>query len=267
MQRVAATVVALLAFAGPASAKLELRNVQASHGPLGPERTSLDVSPLDEIHFRFLVAGVKTDADGRTDAELSVRLTNADGKAVVDQRGPVRRELMLGGDVLPSQAFISIGPKAPPGEYTLKVTFIDKIAKESASFERKLTCKPTTFQILVPRFFYDADGKVPGPAGGVVGETVYVRLRVVGFDKGQGKIRTTMTLNILDAAGKDVMPKPLVVKADLSNAEEVQKATQVNFNGAVLLNRPGEFRLRITVEDLIGKKKSVFETPLKATMP
>src|SRR5690242_15983140 len=32
----------------PALAKLEVRNVQPAHGPLGPARTSDDVYPLDE---------------------------------------------------------------------------------------------------------------------------------------------------------------------------------------------------------------------------
>ena len=33
------------------------------------------------------------------------------------------------------------------------------------------------------------------------------------------------------------------------------------------MNRAGEFKLKITVEDTVGKKATTFETPLKVVAP
>ena len=81
----------------PASAKLEIRNVQPAHGPLGPARTADDVYPLDEYLVRYTVAGIKPDRDGKADLEVGVKLTNAEGKAVYDPKPAARRfDLSLG---------------------------------------------------------------------------------------------------------------------------------------------------------------------------
>jgi hypothetical protein len=40
-----------------AHAKVEIKDVQAAHGQLGPERASLEYLPGDEVFFRFTVTG------------------------------------------------------------------------------------------------------------------------------------------------------------------------------------------------------------------
>jgi hypothetical protein len=251
----------------PLSAKVEIKNVQASHGPYGPERTSLEIYPLDELFFRFQVTGVKTDPDGKIDGELIIQMKNADGKTVFDQKGSIQRQTMLGGNTFASYAFINIGAKVPPGEYTMLVTFKDRLGADSASFEKKVICKAPTFNIIVPRFYRDGDQKMPGPVGGMVGETMHFRLKAIGLDKSKKQIKTTMTVHILDENGNQIMPKPLVVKAELLNPEEVEKATSATFNGAIVLNRTGDFTLKIIVEDLQGKQTTTFTAPMKVSAP
>src|SRR5262245_42675828 len=120
-----------------AVAKLEIKNVQPAHGPLGPARTSDGVYPLDEYLVRYQVAGVKANADGRAELEVSVRLTNPDGKAVYETKPTARKfELSLGGDVVPTYGFVTFSEKAPPGEYKLTVTVRDKGSNETTSFDR-----------------------------------------------------------------------------------------------------------------------------------
>src|SRR5262245_51595359 len=111
----------------PALAKLEIKNVQPAHGPLGPARTSDDVYPLDEYLGRYQVAGVKVNADGKAELEVTVRLTNPDGKAVYETKPTLRKfEMSLGGDVVQTFGFVTFPEKAPPGEYKLTVTVRDK---------------------------------------------------------------------------------------------------------------------------------------------
>src|SRR6478752_70277 len=133
----------------PAFAKLEIRNVQPSHGPLGPARASDDVYPLDEYGVRYQVAGIKPDKDGKADLELSVKLTNAEGRAVYEVKPAGRKfDLTLGGDTVQAFGFVTFPEKATPGDYKLAVNVRDKTSGETAGFERKLTLKPPEFRIV-----------------------------------------------------------------------------------------------------------------------
>src|SRR5262245_5592595 len=261
------TLILLLFSPLPALAKLEVRNVQPAHGLLGPARASDDVFPLDEYFVRFQVVGVKPDKDGKTDLEVAVRLTNADGKAVVDTKGRVERPMSLGGEVFQTFARVTFGEKAPPGEYKLSVVVRDRVGSESASFERKLTCKPPTYQILVPRFSFDAEGKEPAGTALLVGQTVHYQCKVVGFDKSQKKVGLLMRAVILDADGKETGAKPVEVRGDITDPAKAADSRQATFSGTAHLHRPGEFKLKITVEDTVAKKTATFETPLKVLMP
>ena len=87
MIRFAGTAFVLLLLTSPVFAKLEIKNIQAAHGPYGPERTSLEITPFDEIYFRFQLQGVKTDAEGKTDVEETIKLTNSEGKTVFEKKG------------------------------------------------------------------------------------------------------------------------------------------------------------------------------------
>jgi hypothetical protein len=260
-------LVSLLLLQQGGFAKLEVKNLQASHGPYGPERTSLEVMPQDEIFFRFQLLGVKANADGKTEVEETIRLTNSEGKAVFEKSGTVSLPLMLGGNSLTTHVVINIGPKAPPGEYTLLVTLKDKIGNESTSFEKKITCKATSFAVIVPRFYRDAESKVPAPVGGLVNETIYFQLFCVGFNKKDKQVRVTMTLQVLDEQGKDVLPKPIEVLAAHGKAEDVESAIKLTFKGAITLSRAGDYKLRIVLEDSQGKQNAKFETPLKVAVP
>ena len=253
--------------AAPIWAKLEISKIEPALGQLGPERKSLDFYPLDEIMFRYQVAGVKTGADGKTDVEIEVKLVNPFGKNVFDKKTTVLRQLSLGANTFPAYAILPVPEKAPPGEYTLTVQITDRLAKESETFERKLTCKPVSFQIVDLRFWRDADFKVPAPAGGLLGETIHFKLRVIGFDKSKKKVQTALTVTVLDDAGKPIPEKPLVIKAGVDNADDAAKATQVNYNGLLYLNRTGNFTLRFSVEDSEGKQTTAFETPFKVSAP
>src|SRR4051794_11957136 len=83
-----ATILAALLC--PSLYAVELRNVQCCYGPYGPVRTKLEVCPYDELMFRFVIAGLKLDAEGRTDATLTIALTDATGNEVLNQVRPVR---------------------------------------------------------------------------------------------------------------------------------------------------------------------------------
>src|SRR5438105_3206611 len=262
MPRLALALCLILPLA--AFAKLEIKNVQPSHGLLGPARESDDVYPLDEYFVRYQVTGIKPDSEGRADLEVHAKLVAPDGKVVFERTTPPSpRPLSLGGDTMQTFGSFTFPEKAPLGEYKLTVTVKDLTAKDSTSFERKLTCKANTFQILMPRFFHDADRKLPAGMVGLTGETLHYSLKVVGYDKSQKKIALVMRTTILDAEGREIGAKPLEVKGNINDPDKAADSRQATFDGQVALHRAGEFKLRIVVEDTLGKRTAKFEMPLK----
>jgi hypothetical protein len=262
-----ATVLALSAASAPA--ELEIQHIQAVHGLLGPERQSLEVYPHDEIVFRFHITGVRVDAEGKVDSTLALRLTDESGTELIKEPpSPLKGVLALGGHTFVGNARLSLGPTVRPGTvYTLTVTVKDNLSSETAQFQRKLKAKAPAFAIVAPRFFFDPEGKVPAPAGGLVGQTLYFRLRAIGYDFTKGKIDSTMEMQLHDADGKELLPKALLVEIRNDDAATVKKASVLTFNGNFVLNRAGTFALRVTVTDRLGKKSATFETPLRVTAP
>jgi hypothetical protein len=252
----------------PAFAKLEIKNVQPAYGPLGPARASDDVYPLDEYHVRYQVVGVKPNKDGKADLEVDVKLTNSDGKAVYDPKPTARQLAMsLGGDAVQTSGFVTFSEKAPAGEYKLTVNVRDRTAGETAGFERKLTLKPVSFQIVALRFFHDADAKLPAGTTLPAGDTLHYQFRVIGFETRPKRAGLVMRATILDAEGKDIGAPPLEVKADVTDPDKAAGSRRATCGGLAVLNRPGDFKLRIVVEDTVGKKTTTIETPIKVLAP
>jgi hypothetical protein len=154
-----------------------------------------------------------------------------------------------------------------PGIYRLGVKAKDNLSGETASFLREITLRATTFTSVSQRFFLDADGKVPSGANGIVGQVLYYRLGVIGFDRSKGRIETNMDVEILNEDGKKVLTRP--VKASYRNEEAaaVKQISLVNFNGFFTLNRAGSFGLRFVFTDAIGDQKAYFEVPLHVAEP
>jgi hypothetical protein len=258
---------ALLCGAAAAPAKLELHNVKAVHGQFGPERKSLDVYPGDQVFFTFAVRGAKVDDKGEVSGLVKLKLADEAGKALLEDQAPLKGALALGGDTLPGKAFVNFGETVKPGTYTLTVTVLDQATRETASFERKLVCKAPAFTIVAPRFSYDDEGKVPAPLGGLVGQVLFFRLAVIGFDKSAGKIHNEMAVQVLDGKGNPAAPRPLLAKLESADKDVVAKATSLTFRGNFVLNRAGEYTLRITVTDRLADRKTTFEAPLSVREP
>jgi hypothetical protein len=247
-------------------AKPEIRDIQAAHGLLGPERKSSEYVAGDEVYYRFTIRGAKTDAEGRLRGELRLTLTGANGKELAKTESPLQEIPALGAESIPAQASWALGVEFPAGEYEATVEFADLLAKESVSFKRKFTVKPVEFALVRVRFFHDAEERVLARAGGTVGQNLVVKLKTVGFDK-TGELDVEMEIQVFDAQGKPVMPKPLRATVHNENAVQLKEIDRVGFSGLLALNRAGDFVLRITVSDTVGKKKAQFETPLRVVAP
>ncbi len=254
--------------AAPAAAQLEIRDIKAAYGPLGPERTSLAVVPGDEVVFRYTIAGIRTDEAGSARGELRLRLTGAEGKVLIDNMEALGGVLALGGQTLPGTARVSFGPDTPAGDYTLRVTIRDTLGAASASFERKLTCTKPAFALVQINFSQDEAGDIASAVGGTVGQTLHVHCKAVGFARtAAARPRVVFTLQVSDTDGKPLIPRPVRATFAPENAEQAANIELVDFNGRLVLNRIGEFRLHLSAMDEVSKQTAEFVTPLRVTAP
>jgi len=267
MLRALCSWLALAILGVPAWANLEIRDIKAAYGPLGSERTSLDVTPGDTIFFRFAITGVRTDAAGRADGEVLVQLTNAAGKTLSENKEPAGGLLALGGQTFPGNAQVTFGTDAPAGEYTMTVTVRDKIGKASAAFERKLTCTKPAFALVQIGFSRDEKGDIPAAAIGTLGETLFVRCKAVGFERTKAKPHVVFAMQVVDGRGKPQLPEPVQVDFTAEDAGQIAKIGLVDFKGSLALNRTGDFRVHVEATDEAGKQKAEFFAPLRVTGP
>src|SRR5262245_14526344 len=266
MNRYCHAVATVVLFAMPAWAKLEIVNIRATHGPLGPERKEqqkLEVYPGEELFFKYSATGAGTDEGGNVSGAFEVKVLDGSGNVQINQKSAFKGVIALGGGTFPGVTPVTFGLNAPAGKYKVVVSVTDALREETASFEREVTVKPKAFAAINPRFFHDADHKVAAPAGGHANQVLFFRMNLVGFDVSQMKIKTKMTIQVLDKNGRDMMPQPIAAAVANDKAEEVAKITSLTFNGSIALNRPGDFTLRYTFTDEIANKEVKFETPLK----
>jgi hypothetical protein len=260
--------VVLAATPAVAEAKLEIRDVQASHGQFGPVRTAAEYVAGDQVYFRYTAAGVRADDDGRVRAEIRMKLVDAKGKVLLDKEAASLQErLALGGDTFSAYAALDLSQGFPAGEYELTVEFTDLLANEKASFRRKFAVKPPEFAVVRVRFSHDEAGATAAAAGGMVGQTLVVHMKAVGFDRGKGEFDVEMQTEVLDASGKPVMPRPIRAAVHNEKPEEVKEIESLRLWSSLTLNRPGDFVLRVSLTDKMTKKKVTFETPLKVSAP
>jgi hypothetical protein len=198
---------------------------------------------------------------------MTITLAGPGGETLLNQVVPVDGLPPLGGGAIPGSASITLPEDMPSGAYTISVSVQEKGASEGASFRRSLTVRSPGFAAVRPEFSYDPDGKVGAPAGGMVGQTLFVRVRAVGFDKSAGRIDTLMTLQLFDDAENPLMTKPLEDHEATNDSEIARKAQSVDFDANFTLSRPGSFVMRITLRDLIGGKAASYEAPIKVVDP
>ena len=267
MPRSILTFVVVLLLGSSAQAKLEIANVQAAYGSAGPKRDSLVYYAGDEILLRYTLKDVHTNAKGEANVDITLKISDPAGKVLLNTTSPTKAVVALGGGLVPGTATATLGTGLKPGKYRFGVTANDKLSGESAAFEREVTLAKPIFTSVSQRFFLDSEGKVPASTGGIVGQTLYYRFGLIGFDRSQGRVETRIELEVLDGEGGQVLTKPSNVTYKNDDREALPGISQVSFNGSMVLNRAGNFSLRFKFTDIPGGKVSRFEMPLHVADP
>lgn len=247
----------------PALGQLKIVDVFACYGPRGPERKSLEAVAGDRVFFGFGVEGVQTDAEGKFDCLMELEIRDAGGAVLLKQQQPLRDTLALGGGSFPASSNLQFGPESPPGDYTLKTTVTDKLAKRSASFERTVTCKKSELAITNLVLFQDKEGKLPSSGTVVLGQQLHFRLLAVGFDRTKPQLKQVMLVQTLDKEGRELAPKPIRVEVSVNDANVIATTPGVTFNGTLGMHRAGEFQIRLTLIDDVSERKTELLVPIK----
>ena len=251
----------------PQAEGLEIRELKLLHAPLGPARPGWDFHPLDRLIVNLSAGGLTADDKGMCDAELEYRLINPQGVAVGRGGHPVKQALAVGSDEAPCTFMLISPPGSPLGEYTLHVYLHDKLTGRSTEVRQPMDCTRGGLRLAGLLFTHDPEGKLPCGMVKTVGEVLHFRMGVLGYDRSEGKIQVITRVELLDADGTNVYPNPLVREMKVDDAQTTAKTKHLTFNGTMALSRAGEYRFRITTEDVLGDTKQVFETPFRVLAP
>jgi hypothetical protein len=257
----ACVLTAALSAAPAQSGQLALTNVRTTYGFLGAPRTDIKFLPGDSVVLSFDIDGLQPDSNGKVLYRIAMEV--ADSKGVVHfKQTPRDREtvLALGGNRVPAFASLNIGLDQPPGDYTVKVTVSDQVAKASQTLTHTCQVVPKTFGIVRLTTTNDPNGQLPAPFVGE-GQSLWVNFATVGFGRDQGKNQPNLsvTLNVRDENGRPTMAKPFMGDVN-QNIPSHALALPMQF--LLELNRAGKFTIDLTATDKVTGKTTSLSLPL-----
>jgi hypothetical protein len=257
-------LTAVLGMTPAQSGTLDFKNIRLTHSVLGQERKDSKVLPGDLFVVHFDIEGLKVEKNGRVMYSMGMELIQKVKGKDVSKFKQLPRDLealnILGGTRLPAFAQTIIGTDAVPGDYTLKVTVRDRVAK----IEKVLT---RTFEVVQPRFgfvqtalLYNVpltarDTPIPAPGLAVPGQLLYLNFALVGFelDKKTMEPDVTVEMRVVDEDGKPTVAKPFS-----GTVKRLPKGFQmIPFDPLALqLNRVGKFKIVLKATDNVNGKKA-----------
>jgi hypothetical protein len=241
---------------GPAQAgSLELKNVRPTYWVLGQARKGSKLLPGDVYVVAFDIEGLQVKKDGRVLYGMGMELIRNGKKPKTEfKREPQNLEAVnsLGGSRLPSYALSVIGTDTPPGQYTLKVTVIDRVSKKTATLVRN-------FEVIPPRLGFVRVGlsygnNLPAPPLAVPGQALWVNFFVTGFSlhKKTRQPDVTIEMRILDEAGKPTTGTPFSGEAKRA-LKELPHLILID-PIPLQINRSGKFKISLKATDNVTKK-------------
>jgi hypothetical protein len=248
-------IASALSLAPAQTGKLEIKNDRMTYGVLGQERKDANLLAGDVFVISFDIEGLTLKEDGRLRYSMGFELINNKTNKAEFTKDPQESEVTnaLGGSRLPAFAISSIGLDTQPGQYTMKVTVNDLLAKEKST-----ATLSRTFQVVPPKFglvqlgLFSQSG-LPAPPTAIVGQAYVVSGAVVAFQLDKEMLpNLTFELRILDKAGKPTLPKAFTGEVNKGARQQDLKLMPFFFNLA--LTRPGEFTLELEATDKVGNK-------------
>src|SRR5262249_45595864 len=150
---------------------------------------------------------------------MGMEVMDSKGKSLFAQKPQDRKAVnTLGGTKVPAFAHVICGFDQEPGEYTVRVTVIDRATKDKKTLDRKFEVLKPDFGIVQVGPSVAAEMQFPAAATGVPGQFVYVNFAAIGFERDKAKKQPSVSveMRVLDDSGSPVLAKPFAGEA--SNA-------------------------------------------------
>lgn len=255
-------LVAALSMAPGQAGQLTIANAQTTYGFLGSARPDNKFLPGDSFVVTFDIDGVKVDDSGKVLYSMGMEVTNAQGKVQYKQEPrDLEAFVTLGGSRLPASAHVDIGLDLPPGQYTLKVTVIDRAAKASQTLTRTFEVAAKGFGIVRPQFTNPGTAPIPVPPLGVAGQEYVLNFAAIGFSRDAMKKQPNLSveMRVLDDKGKPTVSKPFTGEVS-QDVPADYPAVPMQF--LLKLNRAGRFNVELRAKDSVANKTATLTLPI-----
>ena len=242
---------------------LRLSNVrQTFAGEFGPPRATSKYVPGDVLYVVFDVENLRRDARGKVQYAIGMDLLDAAGKSIF--HAPLAGEeatLPLGGRKFPARVFMQLGSGLPQGKHALRVTVQDRATGAQTSSDQAFEVLPPRFAIVGVSASFDEEGQTPAPVNGFVGQSIWLRMQVVGFKRDAASNLPNIELKqtAIDPFGQLTLAEPAVYTA---KDEPHEGQLGVPFHLALPLNRSGVFKVRLTATCKVSGQSHTLEVPV-----
>jgi hypothetical protein len=240
---------------------LTLANVRASYGAPGLPRIDTHFLPGDQLVIAFDIEGITIDPNGKVLYAMGTELTDSKGKVVFRQEPrDLETVAALGGSSVPGMVALDIGLDQPAGDYTVKVTVLDRASKRTGTLTRAFQVLPAGFGIVRLTTTTDPEGRAPASIF-QTGGSLWINTGVVGYARKEenGQPDVEIDLRLLDEAGKPTMAQPFVGVIN-DNVPSNTRFLPVQF--LVVLNRPGKFTAELKATCRLCKKTQTLALPI-----
>ena len=252
-----------------AGVKFEVRGLQPTYHRFGPVRKDMTYRPGERLCLRYDLYGCGLNDARATDVDVSYRIVNAEGK--------VRQATSHAIEIAPwsaEDAFVRVMDRCilddmrRPGKYTLEIALEDRITGQEASASLLFTVKPTELAVVSPRFYHDENRTCPAPLSGLINQCIYLDCDVLGEDRSQNKVDVSVSVDLVDAAGKSVFQGPDVFGLVFEGDQMPRNISQhLGVHWRFDFRRAGKYKLRIAVFDKLGGGTAKLELPLEVRRP
>jgi hypothetical protein len=254
MNRLFVLAVLLAGLLPGASSALELKNMRACYGPMGVTRTDRSLLPGDMIFMTFDIEDLAIDPKtGKASYVTILELLDSQDKVVFKKETPNEVIPQLGGNRIPGDLHLIMGPKQTPGKYAVKLTVHDKFGNSAKAFRYNFDLLPPAFGMIA----------VTAPAIGFPGQLYVPGFALVNFTLDKKDMPDAkVTIRILDQAGSPVAPQvEMLFPRDLPEKTDLAKENFLPLTYPVYLNRVGRFNMEIIANDKLGNRKAALSFP------
>jgi len=254
----ASLALSALVLAPSQGGNLAIKNPRPTYGILGQERKDKKVLVGDVFTLAYDIEGLQTKEDGTIQYSVGMELLDKAGKSQFKQE-PQDLESVnsLGGTRATAFAVAEIRTDTKPGDYVMKVTVTDRLAKTTKELSYPFEVAAPTLGFVQCCLAYPDDKYRPAPPVAAVGQTYWVNFAVVGFELNKKDMQPNFSveMRVLDEKGQPTVAKPSTGGIDGSkNPVDERYKKVLPFQFALQLNRPGRYTVELKVKDNVNNK-------------